>query len=138
MLDIDIMLYTTRVILKADSRIILVGGDSGTGKTFLYNSLQGEINGMHICRVDVDSSEKMFNFIADTERDSLIMVDRADIWLTDTMKQVIAADINNTYLVFGRNPDNLNLTFEDMYELNLTKQNNVNTLTLVKAFNINT
>ena len=48
----------------------------------------------------------------------IILVDNADVLLTDELRKYIAFDSKNQYIILGRNPQNLMTTRENLFELN--------------------
>ena len=97
--------------LEFDERITLVGGDSGTGKTVLYEMLE-----------DVRLTEeyrciKLFNYRSDNFsedikkcKDSFIVVDNADNLMNDEVRKFINFETSNQYMLFLRNCDGLNVS----------------------------
>ena len=97
--------------LEFDDRITLVGGDSGTGKTVLYEMLED------IRLTDEYKSIKLFNYKSDNLiesikqcRDSFIVVDNADILINDEVRRFINFKFSNQYMLFLRNCDGLNVS----------------------------
>ena len=79
--------------LEFDDRITLVGGDSGTGKTVLYEMLED------IRLTDVYRAIKLFNYKSDDFsesirqcRDRFIVVDNADTLIDDDVRRFINFD----------------------------------------------
>ena len=76
--------------LVFDDRITLVGGDSGTGKTVLYEMLED------LRLTDEYKAIKLFNYKSDNLlesikqcRDSFIVIDNADIMIDDDIRKFI-------------------------------------------------
>ena len=97
--------------LEFDDRITLVGGDSGTGKTVLYEMLED------IRLTDEYKSIKLCNYKSDNLiesikqcRDSFIVVDNADILINDEVRRFINFEFSNQYMLFLRNCDGLNVS----------------------------
>ena len=97
--------------LEFDDRITLVGGDSGTGKTVLYEMLED------IRLTDEYSSIKLFNYKSDDFleairqcKDSFIVVDNADNLMNDDVRRFINFEVSNQYMLFLRNCDGLNVS----------------------------
>ena len=104
--------------LVFDDRITLVGGDSGTGKTVLYEMLED------LRFTDEYKRIKLFNYKSDNLLETLkqcrgnfIVIDNADILLSDDIRKYISLDDKNQYLIIGRNPKNLFATKENLFEL---------------------
>ena len=53
----------------------------------------------------------------ETAEGKLIVIDNADLLLTDELRKFIAFDTKNQYLIIGRNPSNLLVTKDNLYEL---------------------
>ena len=97
--------------LEFDDRITLVGGDSGTGKTVLYEMLED------IRLTDVYRAIKLFNYKSDDFsesirqcRDRFIVVDNADTLIDDDVRRFINFEPSNQYMLFLRNCDGLNVS----------------------------
>ena len=97
--------------LEFDDRITLVGGDSGTGKTVLYEMLED------IILTDVYRAIKLFNYKSDDFsesirqcRDRFIVVDNADTLIDDDVRRFINFEPSNQYMLFLRNCDGLNVS----------------------------
>lgn len=97
--------------LQFDDRITLVGGDSGTGKTVLYEILED-------LRLTSKYKEiKLFNYKSDnfTEaikrcRNNFVVIDNADSLITDEIRRFINFEVSNQYMLFLRNCDGLNVS----------------------------
>ena len=90
--------------LEFDDRITLVGGDSGVGKTVLYEMLED------IRLTDEYKAIRLFNYRSDDFqeaikqcRDSFIVVDNA-------VRKFINFELSNQYMLFLRNCDGLNVS----------------------------
>ena len=88
-----------------------MGGDSGTGKTVLYEMLED------IRLTDEYSSIKLFNYKSDDFlgairqcKDSFIVVDNADNLMNDDVRRFINFEVSNQYMLFLRNCDGLNVS----------------------------
>lgn len=97
--------------LVFDDRITLVGGDSGTGKTVLYEMIED------LRLTDEYKAIKMFNYKSDNLlesikqcRDNFIVIDNADILINDEIRRFINFEFSNQYLLFLRNCDGLNVS----------------------------
>lgn len=87
--------------LDFDDRITLVGGDSGTGKTVLYEMLED------IRLTDEYKAIKLFNYKSDNFlesikqcRDNFIVIDNADIMMNDEVRKFINFEFSNQYMLF--------------------------------------
>lgn len=94
-----------------DDRITLVGGDSGTGKTVLYEMLED------IRLTEKYNAIKLFNYKSENMkenvikcRDCFIVIDNADILIDDDIRKFINFEFSNQYMLFSRNCDGLNVS----------------------------
>lgn len=97
--------------LEFDDRITLVGGDSGTGKTVLYEMLED------VRLTDKYRAIKLFNYKSDNFlsalkqcKDCFIVIDNADCLLNDDARRFINFELSNQYMLFLRNCDGLNVS----------------------------
>lgn len=97
--------------LEFDDRITLVGGDSGSGKTVLYEMLED------VRLTDEYKAIKLFNYKSDDFlksikqcRDNFIVIDNADILINDAVRKFINFEFSNQYMLFLRNCDGLNVS----------------------------
>ena len=67
-------------------------------------------------------------------KDKLFVIDNADILLDDKMRQYIAFDAQNQYVIIGRNPTGLMLELDENYELSSENINGRTLLSLKKSF----
>lgn len=97
--------------LVFEDRITLVGGDSGTGKTVLYEMLED------LRLTEEYKAIKLFNYKSDNLleaikqcRDNFIVIDNADILITDEVRRYVNFEFSNQYMLFLRNCDGLNVS----------------------------
>ena len=97
--------------LVFDDRITLVGGDSGTGKTVLYDMLEDLKQTEEYCAI------KLFNYKSEDIleklkqcRNNFVVIDNADILMDDDVRQFINFEFSNQYMLFLRNCDGLNIS----------------------------
>ena len=92
--------------LEFDDRITLVGGDSGTGKTVLYEMLED------IRLTDEYKAIKLYYFLVAIKqcRDIFIVIDNADCLINDDVRRFINFELSNQYMLFLRNCDGLNVS----------------------------
>lgn len=102
--------------LMFDDRITLVGGDSGTGKTVLYEILED------LRFTDEYKAIKLFNYKSDNLleavkqcRDNFIVIDNADILIDDDIRRFINFEFSNQYMLFLRNCDGLNVSDKEQF-----------------------
>lgn len=108
--------------LMFDDRITLVGGDSGTGKTVLYEMLED------LRFTDEYKEIKLFNYKSDNLlasmeqcKDKFIVVDNADILIDDEIRRFINFEFSNQYMLFLRNCDGLNVSDKSFKVLKVDK-----------------
>ena len=106
--------------LMFDDRITLVGGDSGTGKTVLYEMLAD------LRLTDEYKAIKLFNYESDNLlesikqcKNSFIVIDNADILINDEVRRFINFEFSNQYMLFLRNCDGLNVSDKSFKVLKL-------------------
>ena len=101
--------------LEFDDRITLVGGDSATGKTVLYEILED------LRLTEEYRNIKLFNYKSDNFSESLmqcrgsfIVIDNADILINNEIRRFINFEFSNQYMLFLRNCDGLNVVRIDI------------------------
>ena len=106
--------------LEFDDRITLVGGDSGTGTTVLYEMFED------LRLTDEYRAIKLYNYKSDNFSesikqctDSFIVVDNADILINDDVRKFINFEFSNQYMLFLRNCDGLNVSDKSFKVLKL-------------------
>lgn len=106
--------------LLFDDRITLVGGDSGTGKTVIYEMLED------LRLTEQYKKIKLFNYRSDNLletlkqcRNKLIVIDNADILVDDDIRRFINFECSNQYMLFSRNCDGLNVSDKSFKVLKL-------------------
>ena len=100
------------------NNITILTGSSATGKTAVFSFIREcmAINPNILCLNYLDYQKDIEQIIKQT-KDKLIVIDNADILLTDTARKYISLDDTNQYLIIGRNPQNLFATKENLFEL---------------------
>lgn len=103
---------------KFTNNITLLMGDSGTGKTASFSFIKEctALNSDIICLNYLDYQKNIGDIIRNAEN-KLIVIDNADILLDDDTRKYIALDDKNQYLIIGRNPKNMFITKENLFEL---------------------
>lgn len=114
------------------NNITILMGDSGTGKTVSFSFIKEcmALNPDIVCLNYLDYQKNIGDMIRNTEK-KLIVIDNADILLDDDTRKYIALDNNNQYLIIGRNPKNLLVTKENLFELVSEKQGEQTVLRIV-------
>ena len=105
------------------NNITILTGDSGTGKTVSFSFIKEcmALNPDIVCLNYLDYQKNIGDIIRNTEK-KLIVIDNADILLDDDTRKYIALDDKNQYLIIVRNPKNLFVTKENLFELVSEKQ----------------
>jgi DNA replication protein DnaC len=100
------------------NNITILTGDSGTGKTAAFSFIQEcmAVNSDVMCLNYLDYQKNIAGVIKSVEK-KLIVIDNADVLLSDDIRKYIALDNKNQYLIIGRNPKNLFATKENLFEL---------------------
>ena len=101
-----------------ENNITILTGDSGTGKTAVFSVFREcmAVNPKILCLNYLDYQRDVRDIISKADG-KLIVIDNADILLDDDVRKHISLDGNNQYLIIGRNPNNLFLTKENLFEL---------------------
>lgn len=115
------------VNLELHGNKVVVKGESGIGKTYLYNAIQLlKQNEMvnHVCLSKSFSNVFCYNRSTDSllshlrqHSQSLIIVDNGELVITDEVSEYVDNDYQNHYLIFGRGLCNLRLTPNNFAEL---------------------
>lgn len=128
--------HTNYIIdLKLESNITFITGDSGTGKSAVYSFLEeyaSEDNRIR-CFNYLDHNKRYRTSITNS-KGKLFVIDNADILLNDRMRQRIALDSANQFIIIGRNPTGLLLSQDEIYELDHSESDGIMVFTLKKAF----
>lgn len=106
------------VNFKFTNNITILMGDSGTGKTATFSFIREcmAIDSRILCLNYLDYQKDIMTIISNTQG-KLIVIDNADILLSDDIRKYISLDDKNQYLIIGRNPKNLFATKENLFEL---------------------
>ena len=109
--------------IQFTNNITILTGDSGTGKTASFSFIKEcmALNPHIVCLNYLDYQKNIGDIIRNTEK-KLIVIDNADVLLDDDTRKYIALDDKNQYLIMGRNPKNLFVTKENLFELVSEKQ----------------
>ena len=115
--------------------ITFIVGDSGVGKSAVFSFLQ---------ELSAENKRiKCFNYIdykagykqsLKNSNGKIFVIDNADILLDDSMREYIASDIKNQYIIIGRNPSGLLLQQDEIFELKSEKKDGRTRFSLVKMF----
>lgn len=128
--------HTSFVVnLKLDYNITFINGESGVGKSAVYSFIQE--------MAAEDKRIRCFNYLDEKKgyknsikrsKGKLFVMDNADILLDDKMRQYIALDARNQYIVIGRNPTGLMLSQDEIYEIESRIKGDKTEFTLKKSF----
>lgn len=116
--------HTSFVVdFKFTNNITILTGDSGTGKTTSFSFIKEcmALSPDIMCLNYLDFQRDIASMIKSAKR-KLIVIDNADVLLDDDIRKYIAVDDKNQYLIIGRNPKDLFVTKENLFELVSEKQ----------------
>ena len=101
-----------------ENNITLLLGNSGTGKTAAFSFIRESMadDDRIMCLNFIDANKNIDELIQKAEK-KLIVIDNADVLLSDETRKYIAFDKNNQYMIIGRNPANLMATEDNLFEL---------------------
>ena len=117
-----------------DNNITFIQGDSGVGKSAVYSFLEelSAEDGRIKCYNYLDIN-KSYKKAIPNAKGKLFVIDNADILLNDNWRGRIALDEKNQYIIIGRNPTGLLLSFDEIYALKSVTENGITTFTLQKC-----
>lgn len=124
---IKLRAYGKIIELCFNSRITLLGGDSGIGKTLLYSILNNitaldEFSNIYcINSEDINRHKIKLISMLKTKENTLIVIDNAEEILGKNERQFICRNFVNQYLILGRNRDYLGIGDDSIGELKVTK-----------------
>lgn len=100
------------------NNLTIITGDSASGKTVVFSLIREcmVMNPGILCLNYLDYQKDIIDVISKVSR-KLIVIDNADILLGDETRKYISVDGENQYLIMGRNPKNLFVTKENLFEL---------------------
>lgn len=111
---------------KLREPITLVQGDSATGKTLFYKLMQMiSINDNNIIFINIDKIKET-DMILKSAKNKLIIIDNADIVLTDKQAKSIREDKYNQYIIFGRDTERYYLGNRNLASLYESKPRHIN------------
>lgn len=123
------------VDLVLDYNITFINGESGVGKSAVYSFIQEMIieNKYIVCLNYLDKNKKYKNTIKNS-KGKLFVIDNADLLLDTSMREYIAFDTKNQYIIIGRNPEGLMLNADEIYELVSERKDGRTKFVLKKTF----
>ena len=119
-----------------DSNVTFITGNSGTGKSAAFSFLE-ELSAEDKrirCINYIDHNREYRNQIK-RSKGKLFVIDNADILLDDKLRQYIALDSQNQYIIIGRNPTGLMLEADEINELVSEKNDGKTRFSLRKVLN---
>ena len=123
------------VDLRLDSNVTFITGKSGTGKSTMLSFLEEySSEDKRVRCLNYLDHNKGYKTSIRRSKGKLFIIDNADILLDDKLRQHIVSDSENQYVIIGRNPTGLLLAQDDIRELVSTKNGELITFTLGKAF----
>ena len=126
-------LYDVDLIL--DNNITFINGDSGVGKSAVFSFIQEMmVENKNIRCLNYLDENKNYKNIIKRSKGKLFVIDNADLLLDDKLRQYIALDYKNQYVIIGRNPKGLALNQDEIYEITSEKNNGRIKFSLKKSF----
>ncbi len=128
-------IHTTYIVnFIFSTNITFLTGDSGLGKSAVFSFFEEDAakNPNLLCFNYLDWQKDIFSQIIQAEG-KLIVVDNADLLLSDELRKHIALDTRNQYLLIGRDPRNLYATRDNIFEL-VSLKNGEKTEFRIEAF----
>lgn len=121
--ELELIHTAYKVDFDLRNNITMLMGDSGSGKTTVFDIIQeAAVEDNRLLCVnylsktqDIDIEKSIMG-----AKDKLVVIDNADVILTDKLRKHIALDGENQYIIIGRNPSNLLTTRDNLYELDVT------------------
>ncbi len=111
-----------RAELEFRANLIFLMERAGSAKSLIFDMIREAARKDRrlfcICAEDKRNGMDIRQRIRSTER-KLIVIDDADLLLTDEIRRFIAFDKKNQYLIAGKNTDNLLLSRANLYELDV-------------------
>lgn len=103
--------------------ITFITGNSGVGNSTVYSFIEElGVEDKRIRCFNYLDYNKQYKTSIKKSKKKLFVIDNADLLLDDKMRQYIATDANNQYIIIGRNPTGLLLALDNIYELSQTKE----------------
>ena len=120
MLSIKKHYPTFDIDITLTAQITVVMGDSGAGKTLLYNMIPSIVNGVKVYRYNGTNPNDSIIRDIESLTNVLIILDRIEYLFTEPLGDELLQAINkssNTFLLFGRNTTGLNMELKDIKKL---------------------
>lgn len=114
-----------KIDLKLRDRVTVINGESGSGKSFLYQLISRVPNLDNVLCINYESIRVKANYygILNTLREiknSIVIIDQADDIQREHMEimEAVDNDNNNTFIIMGRNPKVM-CNISDIAEMNI-------------------
>ena len=107
-----------KIDFEFDNNITILMGKSGTGKTASYSFIADEmaLDDRIVCFNYRDNQKNIKEELLKLNG-KFVVIDNIDIILDEEARKYISTDLNNQYLLIGRDPRNLFTTSDNYYEL---------------------
>ena len=107
-----------KIDFEFDNNITILMGESGTGKTASYSFIADEmaLDDRIVCFNYRDNQKNIKEELLRLNG-KFVVIDNIDIILDEEARKYISTDLNNQYLLIGRDPRNLFATSDNYYEL---------------------
>ena len=107
-----------KIDFEFDNNITILMGESGTGKTTSYSFIADEmaLDDRIVCFNYRDNQKNIKEELLKLNG-KFVVIDNIDIILDEEARKYISTDLNNQYLLIGRDPRNLFATSDNYYEL---------------------
>ena len=123
------------VDLYIENNVTFICGESGTGKSALFSFLEEySAEYKRIRCFNFLDHNKSYKSSIKRSKGKLFVIDNADVLLDDNMRNYIAFDGLNQYIIIGRNPTGLLLEMDEIFELNSKKTDGKTIFTLKQSF----
>lgn len=123
-----------KIDFEFDNNITILMGESGTGKTAAYSFIADEmaLDDRIVCFNYRDNQKNIKEELLKLNG-KFVVIENIDIILDEEARKYISTDLNNQYLLIGRDPRNLFATSDNYYELISEKEGEL-TLFRIKKY----
>lgn len=123
------------VDLELNFNITFIIGESGSGRSTVFSIIKEKavFDKRIRCYNYLDKNLNYKNAIK-RSKGKLFVIDNADILLDDAMRQYIAMDPLNQYVIIGRNPTGLMLGQDEIFEMDSLTKDNITEFRLRNSF----
>lgn len=122
-----------KIDFEFDNNVTILMGESGTGKTASYSFIADEmaLDDRIVCFNYRDNQKNIKEELLKLNG-KFVVIDNIDIILDEEARKYISTDLNNQYLLIGRDPRNLFATSDNYYELISEKEGELTVFRLKK------